>query len=897
MSNPLPGPQRWQQARAEFEAALALPPAQRRAHVEHRVADPLLRADVLSLLDHAGDTSALDGLAPGAAARWLLGDQAGGADARLAPGSRLGAWRIVREVGQGGMGRVYEAERADGAYSGRAAIKLLRQAGAAGVLRRFALERQALARLAHPNIARLIDAGSHDVDGSPYLVMEWVDGQPLDRACIGLDVDARLRLFLQLADAVAYAHQNLLLHRDLKPGNVLVDAAGQVKLLDFGIAKLLDDTDAELADITHQHDGTLLRPFTPNYASPEQVRGEPVTTASDVYALGILLYLLLTGQRPYGRGATSAQQAIDAVLGEQPARPSQVADPQLELAAGAAPNAAQLRRRLRGDLDNIVLKALDKEPARRYASVAALADDLRRHLGGLPVAARPPRPAYLIGKFLRRHRVASAALAVGMAGLLVGTAVAWQQALRAERRLAEVRRLSNDLVFKYHDQIAQLPGSTPVRAALLHDALGHLDAMAADARHDRRLARELAETYNRIAALQGDTFSPSTEQLALAERSLDKARALLPRFVDARSTDLAALRAASEIYTGCGVLALRLARQDKALECQLQALALLERARTRTPGDIELLAALATAQGRLGMIYGSNQFSASLGQWSKAEAHVRAALAGMQDLLAREPDKPERMHQLAWAWQMLAGWELLQGRFGPARAAITQAVAMRERSVERAPDNLQYRHQLSSARLALGVALALDGRADEAVALQRPELARMEDNIRADPANRVARRDRAIAGISLSRSLLAAGRCAELLAQLQESIAMLEAGPLDPRDFYVHRLLAEAHLNRARCLRADDPNAALAAVERAVALLDPERAAVDGLAPAARLALAQAHTWAAAWRLELGDAAAARADWQRAAALWAAEAAQGPIAGLYRGTHAQFEALAARLRS
>ena len=289
-----PDPLRWPEIRAVFDACAEVAPDQREALIAASGLTGADLAELHSLLAHVDteDPARPDPLA-GVAATRLLGPET------LPAGHRLGAWAIVRLLGSGGMGEVYEARRADGQYQGRAAIKRLKRGmDSAAVLRRFEQERQALARLSHPHIARLLDAGA-DTTGLPYFVLEHVDGRHLDEAARGLPLRERLGLFLQLADAVAHAHRHLLVHRDLKPGNVLVDGDGQVKLLDFGIAKALDPTDGDTTQAG-------VRPYTPHYASPEQVRGEPVSTATDLYSLGVLLYQMLTGTRPTGRHATHA---------------------------------------------------------------------------------------------------------------------------------------------------------------------------------------------------------------------------------------------------------------------------------------------------------------------------------------------------------------------------------------------------------------------------------------------------------------------------------------------------------------------------------------------------------------------------------------------------------------
>jgi eukaryotic-like serine/threonine-protein kinase len=330
----------------------------------------------------------------------------------LAPGDRVGPYRIRQEIGRGGMGAVYLAERADEQFDKQVALKVVKRGmDTDEVLRRFRAERQILAALEHPNIARLYDGGATD-DGRPYLVLEYVDGAPIDAHCDthGLGLAQRLDLFTTVCAAVQYAHRNLVVHRDLKPSNVLVSTAGEVKLLDFGIAKLLDPASDELTPETR----TGLRVLTPDYAAPEQLRGDPATTAADVWALGVILHRLLTGRKP-----------TKGPPGEM-ARPSDAAPP-------------EWRRRLRGDLDTIVRKALEPEPARRYASAQHLLEDLERHRTGLPILARPPGLAYRAGKYARRHRAGVTAAAAALLAVTVSSA-GWGVRVTRERDTALAER-------------------------------------------------------------------------------------------------------------------------------------------------------------------------------------------------------------------------------------------------------------------------------------------------------------------------------------------------------------------------------------------------------------------------------------------------------------------------
>jgi eukaryotic-like serine/threonine-protein kinase len=398
------------QIHALFDSALDLPAGERAAFLDRASgAHPEIRREVEALLRLASEPDlAANGWFGASESLWAeLADDLDG-DGADAAGTRIGPWRLLDEIGRGGMGTVYRAERADGEFTQRAALKLLRPAIATDdALRRFEQERQILADLTHPAIARLLDGG-RTTDGHPYLVMELIDGVPIDRYCRDHSprIEDRLALFLQVCRVVDHAHRNMVVHRDLKPSNILVDAAGRVKLLDFGIAKLLAGSgDAPLET------RTLSRALTPEYASPEQIQGRPISVASDVYQLGLILYELLTDQRPYDLSDASPLDVERIVCHEPPKR----------LSVAVAADGARARR-LRGDLDSIVHEALRKEPERRYASVERLAEDVERHVAGLPVAARGDTMGYRAGRFVLRHRYSMAA-AVLVAALVVAWAV------------------------------------------------------------------------------------------------------------------------------------------------------------------------------------------------------------------------------------------------------------------------------------------------------------------------------------------------------------------------------------------------------------------------------------------------------------------------------------------
>ena len=453
-------PERWHRIDQLFDAALDLPAGERTAFLDEACPDePDVRDEVEALLAACERATGFLEQPPHTLAGAVLGpsSEAYEADVHLAPGRTVGPYRIVEPIGRGGMGVVYLAERADGHFQKRVALKVVKRGmDTDEIVGRFRYERQILARLEHPNVARLLDGGVTE-DGLPFFVMECVEGEPIDVYCDHhrLSVRERVALFMDVCEAVAYAHRNLVVHRDLKPSNILVadgeDGRPHVKLLDFGIAKLLDtESPALTVPLTQAH----TRRLTPDYAAPEQVRGEPPTTATDVYALGVILYELLAGRRPYDFPTRMLSEIERTICERVPQKPSTaVCHPrQTQTSAGEAPLTPEaiaeqratlpkkLCRTLSGDLDAIVLKALRKEPERRYASAAELLSDLRRHVEGRAVRARPDTFGYRTSRFIRQHKVGVTATALVMLTLVAGIVATTVQAQRAERNAEQAKQ-------------------------------------------------------------------------------------------------------------------------------------------------------------------------------------------------------------------------------------------------------------------------------------------------------------------------------------------------------------------------------------------------------------------------------------------------------------------------
>ena len=515
-------PERWQQVSPYLDEVLSIPQAERANWLNSFTArDPELAQLVKELLEEQ-QAIAKNGFLEGAPASEIFEPPL--------KGQVIGVYRLISPLGQGGMGSVWLAERSDGRFDRRVAIKFLRFSVAAqGGAERFRREGKILGQLAHPNIAELIDAGVMS-NGEPYLVLEHVEGKPIDEYCEAkrLDIEARIRLFIDVLSAVAHAHANLVVHRDLKPSNVLVRNDGQVKLLDFGIAKLLaGDSNSSMPTFLTAEVGAAL---TPQYAAPEQIHGLAVTTATDVYALGVLLYLLLAGQHPAGPGPYSTANLVKAIVETEPPRASAAIE-STEIGMIARTRSAtpeKLRRLLRGDLDTILNKALKKNPAERYGSVPALADDLRRYLKQEPISARPDTVAYRLDKFVRRNRAGVALSAVALVAVVAGVAGTSIQARNARRQrdfalqqLARANRITDFMTrtFRVSDP-SEARGNSVTAREILDQASREIDSnLGNDPEAQAHMMHVMGEVYYHLG------LYPKAE--AMLTRALEIRRRLL----------------------------------------------------------------------------------------------------------------------------------------------------------------------------------------------------------------------------------------------------------------------------------------------------------------------------------------------------------------------------------
>jgi len=661
--------------RALFDAAIDVAPAERAAWLASHVTDADERATVLRLLEADDAQGFLDTPAVEHASRLSATELH--TDGLI--GRQIGMFRIVRALGQGGMAAVFLGERVDADFAQQVAIKLLRRGLYSELEQRlFQRERQVLAALDHPNIARLIDGGVTDA-GIPYLVMEHIDGVPITRYAEDnlLDVRGRVRLFLDVCRAVEAAHRNLIVHRDIKPSNVLVGAQGHVKLLDFGIAKLLEE-DADQGPAT-------VGVYTPDYAAPEQIAGGAITTATDVYGLGVLLHELLLGLRP------------DGIPTRRPS--SRVGQVSASAAGGGrgAIAAPLLRRQLRGDLDNVVLKALDPEPQRRYASAGALADDLERYLDGRPVAAHPPTRLYRARKFVQRHRGGVTLTAIFVVAILASLGLAlWQADVARHER----DRASSVLDFLLSVFAAAAPGVPDAKAPTLRDIVADGQAaLAADARLSADARTEIGTRLVDVQRQIGDLAAARSQAArvldeavrdhgAAAERTLQAARALGE--VDIARADHAAVlatvnrfadrEAASHDAAQARLLALgaeaqsRMAHEKEALADAQTALAWCAEARCTGQEEIDVNETLA-------------EVHENAGRFAEAEAAYRRVLALKRAAFGNE-------HAfVASTLQGIAASQMKLGRFAEAEATAREGIAIAEKVYVRPHNNLAAHYQ------------------------------------------------------------------------------------------------------------------------------------------------------------------------------------------------------------
>jgi eukaryotic-like serine/threonine-protein kinase len=891
--------ERWQKIEELYHQALDCPTADRQAFLDQAcIDDASLKIEVSTLLaSHekaaAGflDAPALQVAAANAETETATLKQKLYDDELSSSNQFIGNYELIQEIGRGGMGAVYLARRADDEYRKQVAIKLIRNrpgfAENDDIIRRFRNERQILAGLEHPNIAHFLEGGATS-EGHPYYVMENIRGQRIDHYCDAhhLPVNERLKLFRDVCSAVQYAHQRLIIHRDIKPSNILVTDEGTVKLLDFGIAKLLDE---EMMDRTVET-RTSDRLMTPEYASPEQIQGKQVTTATDVYSLGVVLYELLCGRRPYRFEHRSWEEIERVVCREEPVRPSAALT---ELGTSAqsekttrpiSPETSEqsrgetvdsLRRQLANDLDNIVMMALRKEPERRYATVEQLSEDIRRYLEGLPILARPNTIKYRAEKFIRRNKAAVAGATLIVLTLVAATGItAWQAQIarrerdKAERRFNEVRKLANAVLFKYHDGIETLAGSTAIREVMVRDALEYLDNLSKESAGDRSLQRELASAYEKVGGVQGSPFKASFGDYPAALVSQRKGLAIREALLAADPQNQDLNGEVFRSYNYIGDLLRVTGASAESLDYYRKAQVRLESMAAADPGSARIKRDLALVYTRIGRALTlSNDRDGAL-------ENYRKSLTISEELFAAKPRDNEIRRDLGLALMTVGDGLDEKGSLPEALEFRRKALSVMEPLAAEVPDNAQYRRD---------VGVILQRRADTRLKAGDHRGA-LEDNRRGlaidealaarDPLNAQARRDLVADHQKIGKVLLGMGDPAGALIEQQKGLEIAAAlAAANASNAEALADLSNSHYKIGDVkLAKNDLHGALESYRRSLAI-DEKLSAADPANSDARYTVAESYASIAALELKVGDAPAALAGYRKALEIYEALAA------------------------
>ncbi len=841
---------RWLQIEELFHRAVKLDDALRVEFLRHACGgDEQLRRELESLLaqqkksEQFLETPAVELIGE------LIANEAKLEDDHRLIGTTISHYRVVERLGGGGMGDVFRAIRADHAYERHVALKLINTGRHSPFfIKRFKVERQILASLDHPNIARLFDGGTTD-DGVPYLVMEYIQGEPITAYCDNhrLSIADRLKLFVQVCSAVHYAHQHLIIHRDIKPDNILTTPDGDAKLMDFGIAKILE-VDAD----PRQHQTTMTGAFTPAYASPEQIKGDAISTATDVYSLGVVLYEILTGRLPYRAPNHAPHELARAICEVEPERPSTAAVSRASTAVdkispeslSACRNTTpeKLARTLSGDLDQILLKALRKEPQHRYTSAQALADDLQAYALGLPVSARRGTFSYRAAKFVRRNKLMLSVAAVillimfsGVVAIVREARVARMARFRAEQRFEALRKLTNSMLFEFHDSIENLPGSTAARELVVRRSLEYLEQIAAEANDDPATLRDLAAAYERIGRIRAEEGHPHVGGSFQQARELyTKALAIRQNLVAANPDDVAlqmdllgTMSNMAAVYTALGELdgALDFYQRRLEIERKLQATHDSEELRYKIAGshigiaDVEqslgnyasaidhLHQALALDQSLsekapsslrfLGGVWRSHAYLAMVLKYDKkyaeAAAESRKGLGISEELTARDPNNSEFQRWLINDYESLCASLAYAGSFSEVRGLCGKAIEINGAMVKSDPNNVQARADFANTNMTMGVALYIMRSLQEALRFERRADAIYRDVARQDP-------DSLTNAVDHATTLIYAGRIEARLHQpesasqdLERAEKMLEESlAASPKNQYFANTLEEA---------------------------------------------------------------------------------------------------------
>ncbi len=802
-------PDHWQRAKELFGQACERAPEQRASFLaEACLGDEDLRREVSSLLESHQETGSVFDKPVASAFAARVDSLAG---------RSIGSYRIIRQIGRGGMGSVYLAERADDQFRRRVAVKAVSAEFVdKETLRRFHNERQTLAALDHPNIIKLLDGGTTE-DGAPYLVMDYVEGQAIDEYCNThkLSTTERLQLFRIVCSAVTYAHQNLVVHRDLKPSNILITPEGVPKLLDFGIAKLLKPEYSTSMALTR----TELRPMTPEYASPEQIMGGPITTASDIYSLGVLLYRLLTGFHPYRLKTHTALEMERAICRTEPEKPStSVMHGGKDGPAAFEGRRENLARQLKGDLDMIVLMAMRKEPQRRYPSAEHLSEDIRRHLEGLPVIACKDSWQYRCRKFTARNKAPVAASVAIAVALFSSTFIAQRQAAIAEKRFQDLRKFANFTLNNLDD--AMRSGVTPARQMLVGKAMEYLDTLAGEARNNADIQRDLIHGYIKTGDIQGALYQSNLGKSDKAEKSYRSALAIAEKLGRSNADDLhdrayATYKLADILLTGYG---------RESLEKYDSARQIYEKLQAEYPSNPTYLSDLVTIWDRI-----ASARHQVLGDEAGALQSYRRCLEIAQGLPATER---RNVGKVAFARQMVALFSARTGDTVGAEDVIRGSIQVYESSATPKSSDSAWRN-IAKAYMNLAEVQELTGKLPGALESVRKSKGITDRLLSKDQQSQLFQIDFHQALMSLIHILVKSGKTQEARAETVRALQFLK--PLaEQKDASVYQIQAYSELLVATPFTdLQDNAAALSYARKAVAMThETDPTALDVLARA-----------------------------------------------------------------
>jgi len=746
----------WEQVKDIFSSVLEADPERRNDLLDERCGDDnILRGEVESwLASHAASEGFIE--TPVFSVNSLVEQPS------PMSGRQFGNYRIIRAIAHGGMGAVYLARRTDGEFEQEVALKIVRQSIAERqMVERFRRERQILASLNHPNIAKLLDGGVSE-NGEPFLAMEFVEGSTIAEyvQTSKLSLNERLMLFLKVCSAVAYAHRNLVVHRDIKPGNILVTNSGEPKLLDFGLAKLIDEGLGQ--DVTSTR--TEFRALTPAYASPEQLKGEAITTSSDVYSLGVLLYEMLTGHRPFKFDGMSVVEMIRAISASEPDSPSRTAGP---------------NGKLKGDLDNIVLRALRNEPDRRYRSVEQFSEDIQRYLDGLPVRARKDTIPYRVSKFVLRHRIGVGAAVLVLMVLITGIVLTVREKRKADRRFNDVRQLANALVFEVDDEIQK--GPTKGREMIAKRALEYLDSLALESGNETDLQLELAAGYVKVGDIQGKPYRPNLGDTVGAQASYQKAIHILESLRAADPSNLVTQRHLSFAYQNIGRVQQRNSEWEASLESEQRAVTLSQALTDADPENFDYQNLLADNYLHFGEALYQTGRGASIAEQHQAIDYFRKALAIHSSLSVAKPEVAEYRYAMGVDYEYVG---IAFNRLGDMTGDLENHLAAlenhhKEREINESlaasdPSNAAYRRIVADVYGEIGLSELRLGRTAAAAENFRHKLAIFESVKASDPTNVEAVRDVVNSLTELGNSLAKSGDSAGALAQLRKARELVQ---------------------------------------------------------------------------------------------------------------------------